>query len=55
MAIDQAQALCSQLPDAAIVGQITGDRVVVLIDAEGARQVLSFDRGFQHFTARPQD
>lgn len=48
LAIEQAEALCSLLPEAAIVGEITADREVVLIDA-GGRQVLSFDRGFQHF------
>ncbi|MBD2092342.1 thiamine-phosphate kinase [Microcoleus sp. FACHB-1515] len=50
MAIDQAEALCRQLPEAAIVGRITSDRQVVLI-GEGGRELLSFNSGFQHFTS----
>ncbi|NJL22959.1 MAG: thiamine-phosphate kinase [Leptolyngbyaceae cyanobacterium SM1_3_5] len=50
LAIEQAESVCDQLPEAAIVGRITVDREVVLI-SENAREVLSFDRGFQHFSS----
>jgi thiamine-monophosphate kinase len=47
--IEQAEGLQNQLPGAAIVGKITAGRDVVLVDADDSRQVLRFDRGFQHF------
>jgi thiamine-monophosphate kinase len=46
----EAKKLLPQLPEeAAIVGKITDTNVVELIDESGQREVLSFDRGFQHF------
>jgi thiamine-monophosphate kinase len=46
-----AQTLVEQLNEAAIIGTVTADPVVVLKDSSGLHpdEILSLERGFQHF------
>jgi thiamine-monophosphate kinase len=44
-----ADRLVQQLPDAAIIGEITAGSDVRLVNSPGPDQILSLDRGFQHF------
>lgn len=49
--IDEAKAWMEQVKGSAIVGQITSDPEVKLIDSSGqfSDQILSLEQGFQHF------
>lgn len=50
--MEQAKLWVEQVKGSAIVGEITSDREVKLIDSSGGfgDQTLSLDQGFQHFT-----
>jgi thiamine-monophosphate kinase len=51
MHLERAQAILPKLPSgAAIVGQVTADPAVLLVDGANMIAELSRDRGFQHFS-----
>jgi thiamine-monophosphate kinase len=51
MHLERAQAILPKLPlGAAIVGQVTADPAVLLVDGANMIAELSRDRGFQHFS-----
>ncbi|MER3432925.1 MAG: thiamine-phosphate kinase [Leptolyngbya sp. ERB_1_1] len=54
---EQAQQWVKQMEGSAIVGEITPDHIVQLIDSTGTvpNETLSFDRGFQHFSSSESD
>lgn len=45
-----AQELMQQLPDIAIIGQITSGQTIQLCDPRFSSEVLNIERGFQHFS-----
>jgi thiamine-monophosphate kinase len=50
--MEQAKLWVEQVKGSAIVGEITSDRKVKLIDSSGGfgDQILNLEQGFQHFT-----